>query len=364
MRSYLDAVMAQPDNLAASGSAFRAALAGSAGRAALGALGGGRMAVLGMGASAAAALAFAATLRRVGRAAVAVGAADCVPGLADGYLAISQSGRSSETVEAIGLLERGRVALTNDPHSAVATAADVVLPLGSGADSRVSTLSYTATVQALGLLAEALHPELSTVDWTALPGLLTDLLDLEIEPVVDALVTAGCVDVIGGGARAGSAMAAALLLREAAHLPSAGYATREYLHGHLEIAGLGHAALMFGSGRELRPAADLARYGSAVVLITDAAGDIPAHPHLRVVRLPALPSAPGPAGRGRSPAGRGADAGLAGCVLDIVPVQLAARRIAQRKGLPIELRHMPDDTKVPGSGTGGRLPVEGQAAGR
>jgi glucosamine--fructose-6-phosphate aminotransferase (isomerizing) len=219
------------------------------------------------------------------------------------------------------------VALTNATGSAVAEAADVVLPLGSGPDSRVSTLSYTATVQALGMLAEALGAASSTVDWHALPDLASTVLDTDIETVVDALAAAGCVDVVGGGVHAASASAAALLLREAAHLPAAGHTTREYLHGHLEIAGFGHAALVFGADRELRLAADLVRYGSSVVLVTDTAGVVPAHPQLRVLRLPSLP-------------------GLAGCVLDILPVQLAARRIAQRKGLSIELRHMPADTKV------------------
>jgi len=337
MRSFLDAVRAQPENLAASAATVRAALGSPAGAAALGALGSGRIAVLGMGASAAAATGFAAALREAGRPATAVSAAECGPGLADGYLAISQSGRSRETAEALAAVGGARrVALTNDPGSAVAMAADVVLPLGCGPDSRVSALSYTATVQALAMLAEALDPSRSTMDWSALPRLAAALLQTEIEPVVDVLVTAGCVDVVGSGVRAASAAAAALLLREAAHLSAAGYATREYLHGHLEIAGLGHGALVFGDDRELRLAADLARYGSNVVLITEAAGDIPAHPHLRVVRLPGLPGLPGLAG----------PTTLAGCVLDILPVQLAARRIAQRKGLPIELRYMPEDTKV------------------
>lgn len=328
MRSFLDAVRAQPRNLALSASSVRTALRAPAGKAALAALGSGRIVAFGMGASAAAATGFAAVLREAGRAATALSAADGLTfGLADGYLAISQSGRSRETVDALALVAGGRrVALTNEPAGPLAAAADVVLPLGCGDDSRVSTLSYTATLQALGLLADALTG--STVDWAALPDLVSGALSHDIEPVADVLAAAGCVDVVGAGLHAASASAAALLLREAAHLPAAGYATREYLHGHLEIAGRGHAALVFGAGRELLLAADLARYGSSVVLVTDTSEDLPAHPNLRVVRLPPVP-------------------GLGGCVLDIVPVQLAARRLAQRKGLPIELRHMPEDTKLP-----------------
>lgn len=68
--------------------------------------------------------------------------------------------------------------------------------------------------------------------------------------------------------------------------------------------------------------------GCAVVLVTDADGGLPVHPNLHVVRLPSLP-------------------GLAGCVLDILPVQLAVHRLAELSGRPIELRRMPADTKLP-----------------
>jgi glucosamine--fructose-6-phosphate aminotransferase (isomerizing) len=133
------------------------------------------------------------------------------------------------------------------------------------------------------------------------------------------------VDVIGAGVHAASAGAAGLLLREAARLPTATYPTREYLHGALEPAGPGRGALIFGAEREHRLAEDLAEYGSSVVLVTPGAG--PAHPRLCVITVPALP-------------------GLAGCLTDIVPVQLIAAGLADRAGVPISLRYMPDDTKL------------------
>jgi glucosamine--fructose-6-phosphate aminotransferase (isomerizing) len=126
--------------------------------------------------------------------------------------------------------------------------------------------------------------------------------------------------------RVATAGAVALLLREAANLPAAGYDTREYLHGPLEAAGPDRAVLLFGSGREVRLAAELAGYGARVVLVTD--GDASA-PGLHVVRRPAA-------------------AGLAGCVLDILPVQLATAVLAERTGRVIRLRRMPADTKLGG----------------
>jgi len=330
--SYLDGVRSQPANLRRSAAAVTAALAGPAGDAARAALGGGRIAVLGMGASAAAAAGFAAALRAAGRAAVAVSPAeltDAVPaGLADGYLAISQSGRSRETVETVARLDPGRrIGLTNDAGSVLAGAVDAVLPLGCGTDTRVSTLSYTASLQALGLLADALAGRPS--HWPAgLADAAAAVLDADDGATAEAFAGVSGVDVVGAGVRVASAGAAALLLREAAHLPAAGYATREYLHGHLEVAGPGRGALVFGAGREVTLAAELAGYGCAVVLVTDASGDLPVHRNLHAVRVPAA-------------------SGLAGCVLDILPVQLAAHRLADHRGRPIELRHIPPDTKLP-----------------
>jgi glucosamine--fructose-6-phosphate aminotransferase (isomerizing) len=285
-----------------------------------------------MGASTHAAAGFAALLRATGRPAIAMSATDLqdgVPaGLAAAFLAISQSGRSRETVEALAAVPAGaaRLALTNHPDRPLAAHADVVLPLGCAEDTAVSTLSYTATLQALGLLADRLTGR-ESADWPALPQLAAAVLAMDVSPLADALAGAGSVDVVASGVRIASAGAVGLLLREAASVPSAAYATREYLHGPLETAGPGRAVLLFGMGRELSLAADLAGYGATVVLLTDAECDLPAHPGLRVLRLPSA-------------------GGLAGCVLDVLPVQLAAHAVAERTGRTIELRHMPADTKL------------------
>jgi glutamine---fructose-6-phosphate transaminase (isomerizing) len=328
---FVDGVRSQPEVLVRSAATVREALAGPAGTATIEALGRGRVAAIGMGASTHAVTGFAAAMRAAGHPVLAFSAADLAdavpPGLADAYLGVSQSGRSRETVEAMRAVGRGaaRVALTNNPEYPLGVAADVALPLGCGEDTRVSTLSYTATVQALGLLGDALTAR-RTADWDALPGLAADVLALDVEPVVDAFAGAAVIDVVGSGVRTGSVGAAALLIRESVHVPTAGYTTREYLHGPLEAAARGRGALVFGGGREARLAADLAGWGAAVVLVTADDG-APSHPNLRVVRLPAA-------------------AGLAGRVLDILPVQSAVARLAERTGVTIALHHMPDDTKI------------------
>ncbi len=321
---FIDGVLSQPDNLVGSAATVRAALADGK---ALDLLGRGRLAAIGMGASTHAVTGFAAALRALGRPVLAFSAADGVaPGLADAYLGVSQSGRSRETVEALRAVGPGaaRVGLTNRPDQPLGAEADAVLPLGIGEDTRVSTLSYTATVQALGLIADALTGAASA-DWDTLPEVAAGVLSADVGEIAEAFDGVSVIDVVGSGIRAASVGAAALLIREAVHLPTAGYTTREYLHGPLEAAGEGRAALVFGTGRELQLAADLAGWGARVVLVT--AAEPPSHPDLRVVRVPA----PG---------------GLADAVLDILPVQLTVARLAERRGITIDLHHMPDDTKV------------------
>ncbi|MGR6319866.1 SIS domain-containing protein [Micromonospora soli] len=327
---YLDGVLAQPDNLRRSAEAVRTALAGPVGAQAAAVARWGSLVAFGMGASAHAAAGFAAALRADGLPATAVSAADLhdgVPhGLAAAFLGISQSGRSRETVEALAAAPAARLALTNHPDGPLGAAADTVLALGCAEDTAVTTLSYTATLQALGLLAERMSGQPRT-DWRLLPDLATQVLRRDAEPLVVALAGAACVDVVAAGTRLATAGAAALLLREAAHLPTASFTTREYLHGPLETAGPGRSVVLFGAAREVPLALDLARYGADVVLVTDSDADVPASGALLVVRLPRL-------------------GGLGGCVLDILPVQLAAHALAQHAGRPIELRHMPADTKL------------------
>ena len=329
---YFDAVRAQPGLLAAAAPAVVAALPDV-----VPALDGVGVTAFGMGASTHAAAGFAAALRAAGRYAVAASAPQ-VPAGPGGYLAVSHSGRSAETVEAAGRLPRGRrVGLlgTPQPDRPLRTVVDAVLPTGCPVDSRVSTASCTATLQALGLLAGALTG--GALTGRALTGGATDraagelpdraerALALDVSAAVDALAGARAVDVIGSGVRVASAGAAALLLREAARIPSTAMITREYLHRPLEVAGPGLGVLVFGEGgsAEVGLAGTLAGYGAAVVLVTDGSSTPDG---VTVLRVPSMP-------------------GLFGAVLDLLPVQVLAGELAA--GREIELRHMPADTKLP-----------------
>lgn len=330
---FLEDVLAQPDNLAESRAIVLEALAGHR----LLDEEGGPILFVGMGASGCA-TAVAAALCEQGRAALAYDAAELTAGvaaLAGTTVAVSATGRSPETV-AVASSARRCVGVCNDTASPLAAAADVLVPLGSRAESGLSTLTYTATVQALGLLASRRGDGVR--DWARLPGEAASLLgtaDAAMRDVAERWAGSGvsAVDVVGHGVGRWSAEAAALLLREATWLPAAAYDTFAYLHGPVEAAERGLGCVVFGAERELALARDLASYGADVLLLTT--GDVAPAEGLAVVRLPALPAP-------------------ACAVPHILPVQLLAYRLATARGVPVEtFRRRQPDTKV-GDGLSGR----------
>jgi glucosamine--fructose-6-phosphate aminotransferase (isomerizing) len=322
------AIHAQPMNLEGAARAFEQALAGfDAER-----LASGTLVLSGVGASAIAVIPAVRALRAAGRRAFAVSSAELVQasaaGLGDAYVLVSQSGASVETLDALAALDGAPlVAVTARGSSPLAGAADLWLPLGPLPDTPVATLSYTATLQALGMLCDLLiGGELDPV-WPRLPSLVADVLERSLRAVdhlAESFAAVRAVDAAGGGSGAAAAYETALLAREALKLPAMGMETREYLHGPLEAVGPEFGCVLFGRERELALAQTLESYGATVALVTDLVDG--AGPG--VVALPRVPD-------------------LAAAVLQILPAQLLVERTARLRGLTIgPLARHQDDTKV------------------
>jgi glucosamine--fructose-6-phosphate aminotransferase (isomerizing) len=324
---FADGIVAQPEVLAASRDRI---LAG------LGALPTPRpddvLALIGVGASDFLARGAARAWRDAGLRAFAVSAAEVTEagaGAADVVVAISESGRSTETIEAVRLVDgRPTVAVVNAPESPLARACTAVLHQDSGDDSPVYTTGYTAALQALGLLGE--HWSGRGTDWTALPGLAREVLDGAAEPMVawsEVVAGARIVDVVAAGVSSATAGEGALLLRESARLHTAAHETRNYLHGPMEPLDPETACVIVGSGREVRLARDTAALGCPTLLLTSDE-DVRSDDALTVLRLPRAGSA------------------LASAVLEMLPFQLLALAVAGRRGLAVDgFRYSQDDTK-------------------
>jgi glucosamine--fructose-6-phosphate aminotransferase (isomerizing) len=328
MSEWRDAVHRQPGNLAAAAEAFADAIA----ELDLETLRHGTIVFAGIGASAHALIPAVLALRAAGRRAFALQATELDGGagadpreLADAFVLVSQSGASTETVAALERIQGvPMVAISARGDSPLAEAAHAWLPLGPEPDTPVATLSYTATLQALGMLCDALLDRTGSV-WQALPALAQDVLQNSAERAAEraeAFAQVAAVEAVGGGPGLASARETALLAREALRLPSTGMDTREYLHGPLEAVAPGFGAVIFGRERERSLATSMSSFGAEVLLVGDRNAEVPG------VTLPEVPP-------------------IAAPILQILPVQLLVDEVASRRGLTIgELRRHQDDTKV------------------
>lgn len=290
------------------------------------------VALVGIGASEHIARSAAHAWRALGIRAVAVSAAELqgseLP-LAEVYVAMSESGRSAETVAALRGAPGRRVGITNDPEAPLAEVVDEVLPLDSGPDSPIYTTGYTATLQAVGLLGE--HWADTSSDWAGLPGQVAQVIDASGKVVAGLAETfegARIVDVVASGASLATAGEGALMMRESARLHTASHETFNYLHGPMEPVDAETACVVIGGGRELRLAREVAGLGCPTLLITSNP-DVEDASHLTVLRLPTPPSP------------------LAGTVLEILPLQLLAAEVVSLRGLLADgFRYEQDDIKL------------------
>ncbi len=328
---FRKAIFDQPENLRAGSQAFREAAAGVD----LGSLCKGTIVLSGIGASGHALIPAMLALRAAGRRAFAVSAAELreasAARLGDAFVLVSQSGASTEVVEALECLGgKPVVAISARGDSPLASAASAWLPLGPLPDTPVATLSYTATLQALGMLCDfLLGPSKIGSVWDRLPELAAGVLsqaDGVVEGLAAPFASVRALDAVGGGPAAASAGETALLAREGLRLPATGMETREYLHGPLEAVDEGFGCIVFGREREHGLAAALASFGAEVALLTDTRVDDAAG--ATVLDLPTV-------------------ADLAAPILQILPIQLLADHVARLRGLEIgRLRRHQHDTKV------------------
>jgi glucosamine--fructose-6-phosphate aminotransferase (isomerizing) len=298
------------------------------------------VAVVAMGASTHSGEAFVAMLGTEGVRAMNVTASDlelAPPGFqpADHYVVVSESGRSPEPIRAAENFTPGRrIGITNDPAAPLASAVDVVVPLGGWPDSRVYTTGFTATLLAYAALIRYQRPSSTATDPATIPDVVASAIDglgEHADRAAHLLEKVHAVDFVARGVSMAAATEGALVFREGARIHAAAYDTFQYIHGPMEPLGAGSALVVFGDGRELPMLDMVLDRGVKVVLLTQAVQDVsrPDHENLVVV-----------------PVDRGVD-GLARAVLETVFVQMLTVRHTQRAGIDInEFLFEQPDTKL------------------
>ena len=178
---------------------------------------------------------------------------------------VSQSGRSPDIV---AVLEAGRrdgaltVAITNEPDSPLAQAAEHVLPLGAGPERAVAaTKTYTASLGALAMLSAALEAsEARRDELTRLPNALAAALEANgaLDDAVARYRYAEQFVVVGRGFNYSTAFEVALKMKETSYLIAEPYSPADLLHGPVAMIDRGFPALVIApSGRVLSDLAAL-----------------------------------------------------------------------------------------------------------
>lgn len=165
-------------------------------------------------------------------------------------IGVSQSGQSPDIV---AVLAEGRrqgaltLALTNDPGSPLAQAAELLLAIGAGPERAVAaTKTYTATLMLFAMLAAALaDDEELTAELRRVPPAVAAALQLA-EPVAAAAerfkAMAHCV-ILGRGYHFATAMEWSLKLKELTYVLADRYSTAEFQHGPVAVVESGFPVL-------------------------------------------------------------------------------------------------------------------------
>jgi glucosamine--fructose-6-phosphate aminotransferase (isomerizing) len=210
---------------------------------------------------------------------------------------ISQSGQSPDIVAVVEEGHRqGRptIAVTNDPSSPLAKAADHVIALEAPERSIAATKTYTSQLAAVALLGAVWSRDLKRLDELKhLPEAMTRTLAGAAEPAERAaqeLKGAGMFTALARGLNLGTAHEAALKLRELARLPTQGYSAADFRHGPIAVLSQGLPMLMImPSGDAFEDMADLERQLSAGGAHLYAVSDNPRVAASARVHLPTAP---------------------------------------------------------------------------
>jgi glutamine---fructose-6-phosphate transaminase (isomerizing) len=166
-------------------------------------------------------------------------------------LGISQSGQSPDIVS---VLEEGRAqgvltaAITNEPASPLARAADHVIELHAGAERSIAaTKTYTTQLGAVAMLgAELCQEPARQAELTSLPLLMEQTI-AAAGPIAGVAPRYRYMDtcaVIGRGYNYATAFEIALKLKELTYVIAGPYSSADFMHGPLAIVEHGFPVLV------------------------------------------------------------------------------------------------------------------------
>jgi glutamine---fructose-6-phosphate transaminase (isomerizing) len=241
-------------------------------------------------------------------------------------LGISQSGQSPDVVRVLEDAthqDQITVAVTNDSSSPLAHAARYVLPLHAGPERAVAaTKTYSASLCAVAQLAAALTgEELLQRELAAIPAAVArQLVETDTGAAVEAANAWHSCAVVGRGPNYGTAFEVALKIKELTAIAAEPYSPADLLHGPIAVVEPGYPVVAIAPSGPARPAMEelldaVRQRGGAPLILSDAPRLARAEKlFLRLVPVPEWLSP----------------------VTAVVPAQLLAAGIAERRGVDID----------------------------
>jgi glucosamine--fructose-6-phosphate aminotransferase (isomerizing) len=195
-------------------------------------------------------------------------------------IGISQSGQSPDIV---GVLEEARrqgaptIAVTNDPDSPLARAAEYILPLSAGRERSVAaTKTYTSQLAVLAMLSLALEDGLREDSLAPVIPWMEAALQTEdrVRAAAERIADSNRAVVLGRGYHYCTANEIALKIKELSGVEAEPYSTADFKHGPIAMAEGGLPVILVSVGAtfrgEMADLADLVRaQGARVVPLAD-----------------------------------------------------------------------------------------------
>jgi glutamine---fructose-6-phosphate transaminase (isomerizing) len=199
-------------------------------------------------------------------------------------IGISQSGASPDVIAVIEEAARQgvvTVAVTNEPDSPLAHAAELVLPLGAGPERSVpASKTYVASLLALALISQALSPDASfEAAIGQVPPALAAALEqeTELDRLVPALLGPRAI-VLGRGFNFSTAEEIALKLTETSYVLARAWSVADFEHGPIAVVEPGFpVVLVDGRGQVSADLESIGRrlmdHGCRVIRLLDGPGE-------------------------------------------------------------------------------------------
>jgi len=200
-------------------------------------------------------------------------------------VAVSQSGRSAETLQLLDLIHKDAplIGVTNTPDSPLAQKSTAVLLTRAGAEYSVSCKTYVASLAALALLGDLLTGRDGAETITAISatiGLAAQYLshwEAYVESAVEELAGIPHLILTGRGTSLAAVGTGGLIIKEAAHFHAEGMSSAAFRHGPLEMVSPELFVLVYaglGPSRRLNVnlVADIRKAGGRAELIAPGEG--------------------------------------------------------------------------------------------